>query len=84
MVYTRERVSLAIQEHHGEGILGRFASEDFGGVRPGVREPAGVGGTVLRELCLGAEESSARLEEPPGALIRNDRDMIGPLEWSNR
>ena len=30
--------------------------KDFGGVRQGVRELAGVGGTVLRELCLGAED----------------------------
>src|SRR3972149_3573921 len=30
MVSMMERDSLAIQEHQGEGVLGRFASEDFG------------------------------------------------------
>ena len=56
MVYIMERGSLAIQEHHGEGVLGRFTSEDIGGVRPKGRKPAGVVGTVLRQLCLGAEK----------------------------
>src|SRR3990167_873946 len=78
MVYIMERGSLAIQEHHGEGVLGRFASEDFWGARPEGREPARVGGTVLREPCLGVEDflataadgadgaggAAARLAEP--------------------
>ena len=71
MVYTLERGSLAIQEHHGESILGRFASEDFGGERQGVREPAGVGGTVLRELCLGTEDFLAE-----AAVFREENRTI--------
>ena len=62
----------------GEGVVGRLATQDLGGIRRKVREPAGVGGTVLRELRLCAEdflataadgadragEAAARLAEP--------------------
>src|ERR1035437_3057899 len=60
MVYIMERRSLAIQEHDGESVLGRFASEDSGGARPEGREPAGAGGTVLRKPCLGVEDFLAK------------------------
>src|SRR3972149_10831996 len=56
MVYIMERGSLPIQEHHGEGVLGRFASEDFGSARSEGRESARVGRTVLREPSLGVED----------------------------
>src|SRR3972149_8340761 len=56
MMYIMRRRFFGDKKHDGEGVLGRFASEDSGGVRPEGRESAGAIGTVLRELCLGAED----------------------------
>src|SRR3990170_9111661 len=56
MVYIMGRRFFDGKHRDGEGVFRRFASEDWGGVRPEGREPARVIGTVLRELCLGAED----------------------------
>ena len=56
MVYTMERGSLAIQAHPGESILGRFASEDFGGAGPGRGKLAGTGESIWGELPVGMED----------------------------
>ena len=74
MMYLMRRRFSGDKEHDGEGVLGRFASEDWGGVRPEGRESAGVGGTVLRELCLGVEDFLAkaadRADGAGGAAVR--------------
>src|SRR3972149_3215175 len=78
MVYIMRRRFSGDKENHGEGVLGRFASEDIGGARPEGREPAGVVGTLWRKPCLGVEDflataadgadgaggAAARLAEP--------------------
>src|ERR1019366_9048108 len=60
IVYIMRRRFFSDKKHDGEGVLGRFASEDSGGARPEGREPAGAGGTVLREPCLGVEDFLAK------------------------
>src|SRR5665811_1278172 len=58
--YIMRRRFFSDKKHDGEGVLGRFTSEDSGGARPEGREPAGVSGTVLREPCLGVEDFLAK------------------------
>jgi hypothetical protein len=65
------------KKHHGEGVLGRFASEDSGGARPEGREPAGVSGTVLREPCLGVEDFLATAADAESQeALRQKRDVL--------